>query len=141
ADRRNFPFEQPIDAEWREEGIAQPADVKEIRREAQALLRERAVSGLRQNRPGFRSASDPFRYNRAEGPAVGFGWGVRPIGASGRLNAGWAFGPGHPLAHARLTTESAWPVTLEAYANRMGDVGGSTPSSRAANTIGSLLFA
>lgn len=141
AKRESFPFEEPIDAGWRAEGIGQPADVAEIRREARELVRVQAISGLSRRRLGFGSASDLFRYNRAEGAAVGFGWGSRMGSTSARVHGGWAFGPDHPTARVDLGFGDADRATFSGYVNRALDAGGELPASRAANTLGTLFFA
>lgn len=141
AQREAFPFEEPIEAEWDLEGLGQPIELAELRREAQRIITQRALSGLPVARPGGRSASDILRYNRAEGLAAAFGIGFNPSpGAAARLQAGWAFGPGHPLADASVTVGARQPVTATTYMNRPGDVGGFEPNSGLVNTFGSFFF-
>ncbi|MQA88797.1 MAG: hypothetical protein GEU90_00985 [Gemmatimonas sp.] len=141
SQRESFPFEQPIDAEWRLEGIGQPMEVEEIREEARALLSEQLISGLPQTRLGFGSASDLFRYNRAEGPTIGFGWGLRPDEESTvRLHGGWSFGAEHPTLAAGITTRGDTQGQLEAHLNEPRDVGGTEPSAGLTNSLAALLF-
>jgi hypothetical protein len=141
AQRTAFPFEQPIDAEWRLEGFGQPMEVEEIRREARAIVRDQLMSGLPQTRLGFGSASDLFRYNRAEGPTIGFGWGLRPSEeANVRVHGGWSFGAAHPLAEAEVRFRGTSEISFTGYLNRSGDVGGSEPSAGLTNTLATLLF-
>lgn len=140
--RRSFEFDEPIDAELRLEGIERPADVEEIRSEARAMLRERAISGLPAGRLGISAASDVFRYNRAEGLALGAGVGFRPSSNLwARVQPGWAFGPDHPVLSASMTTLSFPRLSFSAFLNRMRDVGQSQPGSRLGNSLGSLFFA
>jgi hypothetical protein len=142
AQRESFAFEREIDAEWRLEGIGQPMEVAELRREAQMLLRERAVSGLPRARLAVPSLSDVFRYGRADGVTLGFGWGARTLpGVATRLHAGWAFGADQPTGRIDVTAGDRARYSGSAYVNRVGDVGGLPFGSRAFNTLGSLLFA
>lgn len=137
--RENFAFEQPIDAEWRLEGFGPPAEPEEIRREAEALLRQRALSGLGRTRPGAAALSDVARYNRAEGLAVGAGMGVRIAGdLQARVAAGWAFGPAHPTARLDFRGRR---LQGSAHLNLRRDAGGAPAASGLTNTLGSLLFA
>ena len=142
AQRRSFPFEEPIDAERELEGIGEPAGVDEVRREARAMLRERAISGLPRGRLGLGAISDVFRYNRAEGLARGAGIGWRPAAAATvRLHGGWAFGPGHPTARGSLAWQAgALDARLEGYGNRVGDVGGEEVTPGLLNSLSSLVL-
>lgn len=142
-ERENFPFEAPIDAEWRVEGLAQPADLAELRREARRVVEERAMSGLQSRRLGFGSVSDLVRYNRADGLVLGAGVGLDEAGLVGRVHGGWAFGARQPTARVDLDLGGASGVTgsVTGYLNRTGDVGGTTPSSRLANSLSTLFAA
>lgn len=140
-ERRAFPFEQPIDAEWRLEGFGQPMQVEEIRREARAIVRDQLMSGLPQTRLGFGSASDLFRYNRAEGATIGFGWGLRPHEeANVRVHGGWSFGASHPIAQADVRLHGAAEGTFTGYLNRTNDVGIARPTAGLTNTLAALFF-
>src|SRR5690606_19656792 len=127
---------QPIDAEWRVEGLGQPADLAELRREARGLVEARAMSGLQSRRLGFGSVSDLVRYNRADGLVLGAGAGFDAGGLAGRVHGGWAFGASQPTARVDLDLGAPGGVsgTLSGYINRTGDVGGSVPSSRLMNS-------
>ncbi|MEX2581854.1 MAG: hypothetical protein WD766_01145 [Gemmatimonadota bacterium] len=139
--REAFVFDEPIDAEWRADGIGRALEVDEIRQEARALLTRQVMSGLPQLRLGFGSASDIFRYNRAEGPALGFGWGLRPAASlNARLIGGYAFGANHPTGSAEIATRSGTEATIAAYVNRPGDVGGFEPAAGVTNSVAALLF-
>jgi hypothetical protein len=139
--RQAFPFEQPIDADWRTAGIGRPAEVGEIRGAAQALLRERAISGLPRGRVALGTASDVFRYNRAEGLTLGIGGALRPSQDLGiRVQGGWAFGAGHPVARTELSGGPGGRFNASAHLNRAGDVGGFMHGSGITNTLGALVL-
>lgn len=143
AERENFPFEEPIDAGWRSEGIGQPAEIAELRREARELVEARMMSGLQSRRLGFGSVSDLVRYNRADGFVLGGGLGFDSGDLRGRVQGGWAFGASQPTARLDLDFGMApgTTATLTGYLNRTGDVGGSTVSSGLAHSISALFFA
>ncbi|MEX2571661.1 MAG: hypothetical protein WD737_10170 [Gemmatimonadota bacterium] len=139
--REIFPFERPIDAEWRMEGFGEPAAVGDLRQEARTLVRDRMMSGLPRSRLGIEGASDVFRFNRAEGAFVGFGWGFRPGERTTlRLKSGWAFGAEHPVLEAALTTPGTRPFRVGAFLNRRAEVGGTTPAAGLTNTFAALVF-
>lgn len=140
AQREAFAFEQEIGAEWRLEGIGEPADVEEVRAEARRLVREQALSGVRPSRLGARSLSEVVRYNRAEGAVAAVGWGIRPgDGVTALAHAGWAFGAGHPTLSLRVSPGG--DLALHAYLNRPGDIGIQAGAAGLTNTLGALLFA
>jgi hypothetical protein len=139
--RENYEFDRPIDADWSLEGIGQPVEVGEIRREARAILTERAISGLPRNRPSIGAVSDILRYNRAEGVAVGAGWGTRPIPELQlRLYGGWAFGPRQPVLGLDVATGEQPALKLSTYVNRRSEVGGLLTTSGAANSLSALFL-
>lgn len=138
--RENFQFEQPIDAEWREEGIGQPAEVEEIRAEARKLLARQALSGLPDARPGARSISDIFRYNRAEGLFLGGGLETQHSGVSLATRSGFAFGPEHGVFGIDAMLGSDPAVTVSGYVNRLRDVGPDQPISGLANSLSSVVL-
>lgn len=140
AQREAFAFEQEIDAEWRLEGIGEPADVEEVRAEARRLVREQVLSGVRPSRLGARSLSEVVRYNRAEGAVAAIGWGVRPgEGVAALAHAGWAFGAGHPTLSLRVSPGR--DIDFHGYLNRPGDVGIRSGAAGLTNSLGALLFA
>jgi hypothetical protein len=147
-ERERFAFERPIDDEWRLEGLDRPLGMEEVRRQAREAIRqqvalgERTLTGLPRTRASIGTASDVFRYNRAEGLVLGGGWSIRGLeGTALRAHAGWAFGPGHPVLRGSVTWPDPVRATLGVHLNRRGDVGGPRTSSGAANTLGALLFA
>ncbi|HEX8690867.1 MAG TPA: hypothetical protein VF746_00385 [Longimicrobium sp.] len=139
--RRAFAFEQPIDAELKEEGIGPEVELAEVRRQAAELIRRRMLSGLPGTRLDVPAASTIARYNRAEGPAFGFGVRSTPreqVALS--LEGGWAFGPMHPLGAAEATlTRPRLRITGGAYLNQPRDVGVGPVISGAMNSLTSLV--
>ncbi|MDP9349535.1 MAG: DUF5686 family protein, partial [Gemmatimonadota bacterium] len=95
AQRKQFPFEQGLYEEIREEGIGPQTEMAEIRRQAAALARARMLSGLPNLRLSVPTASGVLRYNRAEGVALGAGMNFRPAETVAlRVRGGYAFGAG-----------------------------------------------
>src|SRR4051812_13377218 len=141
ARAREFPFEQPLDAELREQGIGPGVELGEIRRQAAELLRQRMLSGLPATRLDIPAASTIGRYNRAEGVAGGFGFRTPPReGVALDLYGGWAFGPGHPLARADLALGAGRSrVTAAGYLNQPRDVAVGPVVSGAMNTLSAAL--
>jgi hypothetical protein len=141
-DERNaFEFEQEIDAERRLEGIGRPLQMDELRREARSMMRQHAMSGLPRTRLHLAGASDLFRYNRAEGAALGLGATFAPAPRlSMRVRGGWAFGA--ELAQLRFEAEPrVGPVapTLSLFLNQPRDIGVGPAASGAINTLSSVL--
>ncbi|HEX5726052.1 MAG TPA: hypothetical protein VFX98_11340 [Longimicrobiaceae bacterium] len=141
AQRRRFAFEQPLDAELREQGIGPDTELGEIRRQAAELIRRRMLSGLPGTRVDVPAASGIARYNRAEGLAVGFGVRSR---AGERLTlglrGGWAFGPMHPVAVGEATlVRPGFRLDARGYAFEPRDVGVGPAVSGAVNTLTGLL--
>jgi hypothetical protein len=141
-ERESFAFDRPIDAEWRLEGFGRRLEVEQIRREARSVVRDRAISGLPRNRFSIPTASDLFRYNRAEGLVLGAGWSARPMPTlDTRVHAGWSFGPDRPLGRIELSSGDRVRAGLRGYLSRRADVGGFAPASGVLNTLDALLFA
>ena len=141
AQRRAFAFEEPIDAEMKEEGLSPEVELEAVRRQAAELVRRRLLSGLPGTRLDVPAASSVARFNRAEGLAVGFGVRSSPREqVAVELNGGWAFGPQHPLASASATlTRPSYRLGGAAYLNAPRDVGVGPAASGAVNTLASLL--
>lgn len=141
AERESFPFEQELYADLREQGVRTQTDLQEIRRQAAQLARQRALSGLPRVRLRLGEASELFRYNRAEGAAVGLGLSYYPSPTTAaRLRGGWAFGAGHPLAETGIEWDhGTLRLGASGYANRARDVGIGPVASGAANTVMALV--
>jgi len=141
AQARRFAFEQPIDAELRDQGIGPAVELGEIRKQAANLIREHVLSGLPSTRLDVPAASTIARYNRAEGLAVGFGVRSSPRDqVSLNLYGGWAFGPMHPLARAdAVLTRPGLRLGASGFVNHPRDVAVGPVISGAMNTLTSAL--
>ena len=140
-ERRNFPFDREVDADWEYEGIGQPVPIDEIQRTARAIARDQVLTGLPGGRLWVGAASDLLRYNRAEGFALGIGVSTRPSSdLSLRLLGGWAFGARHPLGRVELVGARPGLPRVGAYVNRLGEVSGFEHTSGLANSLGGLLL-
>jgi hypothetical protein len=138
---RRFAFEQPIDAELRDQGIGPGVELGEIRKQAANLIREHVLSGLPSTRLDVPAASTIARYNRAEGLAVGFGVRSSPREQVAlNLYGGWAFGPMHPLARAdAVLTRPGLRLGASGFVNHPRDVAVGPVISGAMNTLTSAL--
>lgn len=142
AEREEFPFEEDIHSEVREEGIGPQAELREIRKLAAELVKDQALRRSAELRFRIGSASDVFRYGRAEGVVLGGGVGMEPIpGLQLEARTGWAFGAAHPLGSIALTSRpGSTTVQARFYVNAPRDVGVGPVSSGALSTL-SALFA
>jgi hypothetical protein len=139
--REAFPFEEDLYAELREQGLSPEMELRDIRRIASELVRERALSqmtGLRLRLPG---ASEVLRYNRAEGLVLGAGASYVPTPSLRATAQGaWAFGPGQPSLDLHLDARrgGTWS-RASLYRNRPTDVGGVQAASGFLNTASAFL--
>jgi hypothetical protein len=141
AERDTFEFSQPIDAGWRLQERSSPVEVDQIRQAARQLARDQMLTGLPAGRLSIASASDVFRYNRAEGAVVGIGVSARPApDISLSVNGGWAFGARHPKLGVQLMRAGRVEIESQAYFNNDRDIGGIRPASGAMNTLSSVLL-
>jgi hypothetical protein len=140
AERRAFAFEEPIFAGLEEEGLQPSASMEELRAQAEQLVRDRALSGLRPARFYWASTSDAARYSRAEGVYIGAGTSLRlPASLRLRSHAGWSFGRSDLSARLEATRDGRTPstrVTLEWRAPH--DIGPVAPASGLMNSLASL---
>ena len=112
AQRRAFPFEEPIFAGLEEEGLQPSASMEELTAQARQIVRDRALSGLRPARFYWASISDAARYNRSEGAYLGAGTSLRlPAGLSMRMHGGWSFGRDDATARIEWTDADRLPDT------------------------------
>jgi len=141
AQRRAFAFEEPLYAEMREQGLSPDVELGDVRRMAAEMVRERLLSGLPSARLDVPAVSSIFRYNRQEGPYVGFGTSLHPRErVELRLNGGWAFGPEHPVGLVRGTfTRPAYRLQGDAYFNQPRDLEPGPNVSGAMNSLTALL--
>jgi hypothetical protein len=106
AERRQYEFEHGIYDDLNRAGLAAPADLSDVRREASALLGTPRLSGLPSWRLNLESASAALHYNRAEGMTPGIGVTYAP-GAPWRadFSGGFAFGAERLWAAATVRRE------------------------------------
>jgi hypothetical protein len=142
AQREAFPFEEDIHAEIREEGIGPEAELGAIRSLAAELVKDEALNRSRALQLRVGSASDVFRYGRAEGLVVAAGAGMAAApGLQLGVRGGWAFGAGHPLGAITLGSQpGGTSVEARFYLNEPRDVGVGPVVSGALNTL-SAVFA
>jgi hypothetical protein len=140
-EREAFAFEQEIDAERRLEGIGRPLQMAELRQEARVFVRRQPLSGLPRSRLHLAGASDLFRYNRAEGVAVGIGASITPAAAlSMRVRGGWAFGPDLPQARIEIEPRiGVFQPGLTLFLHEPRDVGDQPAASGSVNTLSALI--
>jgi hypothetical protein len=141
AQRKEFAFEQSIDAELREAGLSAEGELDDVRREAAELVGRRLLSGLPGTQLAFRTASGTVRYNRAEGLALAAGGRYTPAEqVTLGIRGGVALGRMRPFAEVE-----AWRGTLPervgivGYFNQPRDVGGFPVISGAMNSLSALL--
>lgn len=141
--RERFEFEDELFAEIEAEGLSPEMELDEIRRAAAAIVRERALGGVRGLRPTAASASELLRYNRAEGLALGLGAGWEPgIASRVSLRGGYAFGAEH--AFGALAARHAGPAgsfEVGGYANAPRGVWPGPAASGLGNTLSALVAA
>lgn len=140
AERRAFPFEEPIFAGLEAEGLDPSASMEDLTAQARRIVRDQALSGLRPARFYWSSVSDAARYNRSEGAYLGTGTSVRlPLDLSLRLHGGWSFGRDDITARAELAGSDRRAGTRITAAWRTPrDIGPVDPSSRLFNSLASL---
>jgi hypothetical protein len=135
-----FPFERGLFDDLEEEGLTPSPSLAEVREQVRQVVEERAMSGLAPVRVHFANVSDFARYNRAEGLRLGGGVTLRPGGGlETRVSAGYAISRERASGAVSLTGGMG-PLqpTLEAYWDRLGDVGGHPGATTLENTITAL---
>lgn len=141
--RESFPFEEGLYADLEDSELRRDADLQELRSRASGIVRGRILSGLRGLRLWEPTASDAFRYNRAEGLFLGAGltWPAGPgVGVS--LHGGRAFGADLTELRGRLRVDGGPDAStrIDLYRDRLRDVGPIPGSSPAVNTLAALFF-
>ena len=140
ARRESYPFTEPLipDADLRD--LAPTPTLEEIHTQAISLMRGRYMSGISRFRLHLRSASDVFRWNRAEGATPALGISARPSnGATLQAHGGWSFGRGEPTLMLALIRGEVMPrngITLTW--NKLRDLGLFPATSGAVNTLAGL---
>lgn len=140
--RESYAFESTLYDDLIDTGLAAPAHMRDIRAQAAALVRERALSGLPPLRPTLPDASSALRYNRAEGPFLGAGLSYQP-GPSFRasLTGGHAFTAHRGTAELGLrwgAETAATQVQANVYYNALRDIGLRPGMPGALNTISAI---
>jgi hypothetical protein len=137
-EREAYAFETELYEDLVMTGLSPPPQMRELRAQAAALLRERALSGLPKLRPSLPNASSALRYNRAEGTFLGAGASYVP-GARFRaeLTAGHAFGAERPAASVGVRLDPAEGTRFRAvlFHNELRDIGVRPGMPGALNTI------
>jgi hypothetical protein len=141
--RERFEFERDIYDDLNEAGLATPPDLGDVRRQAASMLGTARLSGLPAWRPSLGSASSAFRYNRAEGVAIGAGVAYAP-GPPWRVDVrgGYAFGADRPWGDARIRRELGPGIdaTLRLLVREARDVSPSSAVPTLINTGAGLFF-
>jgi hypothetical protein len=137
SQRRAFLFERGLFDEVDEEGLTVSTKMEEVRTQVREVVEDEVLSGLSPLRLHFDGISDFARYNRAEGVFLGGGITLRPHGdLKVRPAAGYAFGRQQPSGSLSATREGGSVVpTLDAYWDRLGDIGGNPGAEPLVNTI------
>jgi hypothetical protein len=138
----SFPFQRGLFADLDRQGLAPTPSMAQIRHEAEDVMHERYLSGLRRTRLYVPSVSDVLRWDRAEGLFLGAGAELRPKGlADLTVQAGYAFGR-RRASGAFSATSGGGPVvpTLDLYWDALRDFGPMPASSGAINTLSALIF-
>jgi hypothetical protein len=139
--RETFPFERGLFDDLEEEGGLRPSPtMQEVREQVREVVEDEVLSGLDPLRLHLSGMSDVARYNRAEGVFLGAGLSLRPSArVLARTTAGYAFGRRRGSASVSLTREGGAPgPALDAYWDRMEDIGGHPGATRLENTISAL---
>ena len=138
--RESYPFTELLipEADLRE--LAPAPKLEEIRTQAISLMGGRYMSGLSRFRLHLRSASEVFRWNRAEGATPALGFSLRPSnGSTLQTHAGWSFGRGEPTLLLALIRGEARPsVGISLTWNKLRDLGLFSGTSGAVNTLAGL---
>jgi hypothetical protein len=143
SERAAHEFDRGLFDDLNDAGLAPPADLSDVRRQAARLLGTSRLTGLPHWRLSLGSASSAFRYNRAEGAAPGIGIAYAP-GPPWRADAhvGYAFGAGRPWGDVTLRTEflRGTSASLRLALREPRDLGVRPALPGAINTISALLL-
>ena len=140
AERASYSFAEPLIPEADAGGLTPTPTLDEVRAQALTLMKGRYLSGLARLRLYLPTASEVFRWNRAEGAVLGFGFAYRPTGGiTLQTRGGWSFGRSEPTAALVLTGGEALPGTgLSLTLNERRDLGLFPGSSGVLNTLAGL---
>jgi hypothetical protein len=139
--REAYEFDRDIYEDLHDAGLAPPPELREIRAQAAKLIRNQTLSGLPRLRLSLPNASSALRFNRAEGLYLGWGSSFRPSDAV-RIDVvgGYAFGAQHAPFGIGLARDVGVGnrLRLDAYHDRVRDIGITRGASGAFNTLASL---
>ena len=141
AEREAFPFERGLFDDLEEEGGLRPSPtMQEVREQVREVVEDEVLSGLDPLRLHLSGISDVARFNRAEGVFLGGGLTVRPArDFLLRTTGGYSFGRHRGSASVSITREtSALRPTVDAYWDRVEDLGGHPGATRLENTISAV---
>jgi hypothetical protein len=140
AERRAFPFEEPLFSGSEADDLDPSQALRDIERQARRLAVRRTLSGLRRLRLFVPSISDGIRYDRAEGLFLGMGMAFRPrpeLGA--RVHGGWAFEAEQGSLVGELTGGEVHPRSGIAIGlHELRDLGPIPGASRLVNSVAAL---
>ena len=139
-ERRRYPFREPLVPEADAAQLAPTPSLQEVRAQALELTAGRYLSGLARLRLHVPSASDMFRWNRAEGSFAGLGLAWRPSsGRDVKVLTGWSFGRSEPaLALTVAGGESRPGSGVRLTWNELRDLGLFPGAARTVNTFSGL---
>lgn len=141
AQRRAFPFERGLFANLDDQGdLSDSPALEDVKGQVREVVVEEALSGLSPLRPYLARISDFARYNRAEGVFGGVGLSWRPSDdVSVRATGGYAFGREGGSGGVSIKTGGVQiRPRIDAYWNRMGDIGGSPGATPLENSISAM---
>ncbi len=140
TERESYPFAEPLIPEADALELSPTPTLDEVRAQALTLMRGRYLSGLARLRLYLPTASEVFRWNRAEGAVLGFGLAYRPTGGiTIQTRAGWSFGRGEPTAALVFTGGEVHAGTgLRLTLNERRDLGLFPGASDVLNTLAAL---
>jgi len=140
AQRESYPFTEPLIPEADARELAPTPTLEEIHAQALSLMKGQYLSGLSRFRLHLRSASEVFRWNRAEGATPALGFSFRPSnGLTMRAHGGWSFGRGEPTLMLTLLGGQVRPNTGIALTwNELRDLGLFSATSGVLNTLAGL---
>lgn len=140
-ERLAFPFERPLFAQLEEEGLTPPPSLDEIRQQVREIAADRYLSGLSRLRLHLPTASDVFRYNRAEGAFLGGGAVLRPAtDLVLRGSVGYAFSTGHLSGALQLASSNpSSRAGVFLHVNQLRDMGPFPGPSGLMNSVSALI--
>ena len=140
AQRQSYSFTEPLIPAADARELAPTPTLGEIHAQALSLMKGHYLSGLSRLRLYLPSASDVFRWNRAEGATLGFGFSFRPNDALAiQTSGGWSFGRREPTLAVTVIGGQTRPGTaIAATWNELRDLGLFPRTSGALNTLTGL---